>query len=188
MNLRWMLGGMLVVVMAGAQADDIRTWVDADGTTHFGDRDVAPGHSDAVQLNEGSFLRLEPVKERPPVTLPQGTAEKPPQSANSSRPCTPLIREVVDPRSGMHSQRDTGRCQEDEPLPEDSYSGGYPDYVWGDVPVCAPGVVPRDGLPPCQHRPRPNPRPRPTPHPNPVPKDTTDRVLNPRYIGDGIRK
>lgn len=183
MYRRWMLGSMLVVVMAAAQADDIRTWVDADGTTHFGDRDTAPGHSDPVQLKEGTYLRLDPVPERP-VTLPQGNAEKPAQAAASPRPCTPLIREVVDPKTGMHSQRDTGRCQEDEPLPEDS----YPDYVWGAAPACAPGVTPRDGLPPCQHRPRPNPRPRPTPHPDPAPRDTTDRVLNPRFIGDGIRK
>lgn len=52
----------LLGLSAGSQADDIQKWVDADGNVHFSDRRSAPGQSQRVMPQGGSFVStVKPV-------------------------------------------------------------------------------------------------------------------------------
>lgn len=167
---RLLLTAALLCLALPAGADEIRSWVDADGVRHFGDSSAAPGHSDRVELSEGSYLEMEAGAT---AGNPYASGSSAAGSASASAParsCTPLIEEVVDPRSGIHSQRDTGRCQEDGPVEPDPQ--GYPYYVWGTpanpcLPRPSGGAYPAPGCVRPPHPPRPHP-PLPAPTPQPV--------------------
>lgn len=134
-------------------ADDIRSWVDADGTVHFGDRSAAPENSDAVKLSPGSVVEFAPIAATPVVP----PASTPAPVTRRESQCTPVMQDHVDPKTGMHSWRDTGRCEEDgDVLPADD----YPYYYWGG-PCNGPSCIrpPRPPLPP--HPPTPSPAPQP---------------------------
>lgn len=157
-----------VCLVTTACADDIRSWTDADGVVHFGDKYAAPEQSRPVALGEGTFLDMEtppPPVNAPPSAAPADTP--PPDSTTRSRPCTPLLQAVVDPVSGMHSQRDTGRCQEDEPVP--GVIDAYPVHV---PPCTVQGAKPSAG---CV---RPHPRPPVTPPATKPVSPATPRPFN----------
>jgi hypothetical protein len=159
----WSVVLAVICCVAAARADDIRSWTDADGVVHFGDKYAAPEQSHPVELGEGTYLNMETPAH---AASPGGTGDNstgnssaasnnpPAGSVTRTRPCMPLIQEIVDPVSGMHSQRDTGRCQEDEPVT--GTVEGYPSYVY---PCTAHGAHTAAG---CA---RPHPRPHPKPHP-----------------------
>lgn len=162
MNKRQAWRGMLfagigaVTAMTAASADDIRSWTDADGNMHFGDKYAAPEQSRPVELREGTYLNMEvPVVPAPSASTADAAASDKPAAATArTRPCTPLIQEVIDPVSGMHNQRDTGRCQEDEPVP--AAADVYPVYV----PSCATHSAKKASGCARQHaHPKTNPKP-----------------------------
>lgn len=140
---------LLLAMMQPVFAEEIRSWVDKDGVVHFGDKTTAPKSSAPVELQQGTFLKLEKVAPSAPVK-----PAEPSVAAKPARTCTPVIQEVVDPKTGMHSQKETGRCEEDGAVVQDY---GYPYYDWG----------PSYPRPPYPH-PRP-PQPDPEP-PRPLPK------------------
>lgn len=137
-----------------AQAEEIHSWVDKDGVTHFGDKNAAPKNSKPVELQQGTYLKVVPAPKAAPVERKEEVVTPP--RAVARRPCTPLMQEVVDPKTGMHSQQETGRCEEDG-VPVDDNS--YPYYNWG----YAPPPYPRPPYPPRPRPPRPdNDLPRPS--------------------------
>jgi hypothetical protein len=136
---------LYLLLMPSLYAEDIRSWVDADGTVHFGDRSAAPEDSKPVQLSPGSVVKITPAP-LPSPSLPVAVAVPP----SAKRHCTPVMRDYVDPKTGMHSERDTGRCEEDgDVVPSDE----YPYYYWG--PCNGPACV----QPPPPIPPRPQPLP-----------------------------
>lgn len=143
------------LVLSSAHADEIHSWVDADGVTHFGDKNAAPKNSKPVELKPGTYLKVVPAPPAAPVE--QKAEVNTPPRAVAKRPCTPVMQEVVDPKTGMHSQRESGRCEEDGPVTADDDS--YPYYNWG----YAPPPYPRPPYPPRPRPPRPdNDLPRPS--------------------------
>lgn len=152
----WLAGLCAVTALTAASADDIRSWTDADGNVHFADKYAAPEQSRPVELGEGTYIDMDvPALPAPPTSAADAANDKP-AAAVRTRPCTPLIEEMIDPVSGMHNTRDTGRCQEDAPLA--GTVEAYPVYV----PSCAThsgrkasGCV----------RPHPHPHPKPPPKP-----------------------
>lgn len=141
---------LTLLLMGPLYAEDIRSWVDADGTVHFGDKSAAPKDSKPVQLGPGSVVKMAPVS-LPPSLPAQAAAPAP-----AKRYCTPVLRDYVDPRTGMHSERDTGRCEEDGDV---IASDEYPYYYWGPCNGAA-----------CVRPPRPPRPPRPEPAPPPSPR------------------
>lgn len=140
------MAGVLFLLMASSlRAEDIRTWVDADGTVHFGDKATAPKDSKAVELSPGSVVTVKPAPATPMQTLPPTPSA--PQTASRPRHCTPVMEDYTEPRTGMHSQRDTGRCEEDGDVVP-NYD--YPYYYWGPCngPNCARPPRPDPPLPP----------------------------------------
>ncbi len=156
--MRWrnpgVTGVLLVLLATPLHADDIRRWVDADGTVHFADKSAAPRDSEPVQLGPGSVVKMEPAPARGPFS---DVSPPPSRPRASARPCTPVMREYVDPKTGMHSERDTGRCEEDDDV---LASDDYPFYYWG--PCHGPGCIrpPHPPLPPHPPEPAPAPAPR----------------------------
>lgn len=153
--MQWMIRcGLFLSILLSAPlcADDIRSWVDADGTVHFGDKSAAPKDSEPVQLKPGSVVKMVPAPVRP---LEPALPARPKVAA---RHCTPVMRDYVDPKTGMHSERDTGRCEEDGDA-----AGDEPRYYWGPCNGLAcirppiPPIPPRsEPLPPSSGSSMPN--------------------------------
>lgn len=140
-----------VLLVMPAQAEDIRTWVDADGTVHFGDKGVAPKDSKAVELKPSSVVTVTPAPAAAAASAPAVAASPAP---SAKRHCTPVMEQYQDQRTGMHSERETGRCAEDGDVVP-NYD--YPYYYWGPCngPACMRPPRPDRPLPPRPVQPLP---------------------------------
>ncbi|MGH8493325.1 MAG: DUF4124 domain-containing protein [Moraxellaceae bacterium] len=150
-------GGLLLLMLLATplQADDIRTWVDADGTVHFGDQNAAPKDSKAVELQPGSVVKVTPAPAASAAASAPAVSAAPKSSA---RPCTPVTESYIDPISGMRREPDASRCAEDG-NGDVMRNNDYPYYYWG--PCNGPACVrpPRPTLPPRPVQPLPPSRP-----------------------------